>query len=143
MSIWHREISLEEIKQYEKGTMVEYLGIEVIELGDNFVKATMPVDYRTHQPMGILHGGASVVLAETAASLGAQLVAGKEFRCVGLDINANHIRAVKSGIVTATATPFHLGKSTQVWQIKIENENNQLICISRLTVSVLKIPSQE
>ncbi len=137
MTIWKQEIQLQEIKKYEKNTIVEHLGIEITEIGDNFIKATMPVDHRTHQPMKILHGGASMVLAETVASIGAQLVAGKKFHCVGLDINANHIRAVKSGVVSACATPVHLGKSTQVWQINIDNESGQLVCCSRLTIALL------
>lgn len=138
MPIWFKKFSLEEIQQRGKGTMVEHVGIKIIGFGDDFLKGTMPVDHRTVQPMGILHGGASVVLAETLGSLAANLVIddGKKY-CVGLDINANHIRSVKSGIVTGTTKPLHIGSSTQVWNIEIVDEKNRPVCISRLTMAVL------
>ena len=119
--------------------MVEHVGIVITKLGDDFIEGTMPVDQRTLQPAGILHGGASVVLAETLGSLAANLVVDPAaFYCVGLDINANHIRSVREGIVTGVAKPLHIGSTTQVWQIEISNEAGRLTCISRLTMAVLK-----
>ena len=121
------------------GTMAEYLGMEWVELGDDFIKMKMPVDHRTLQPYGLLHGGASCALAETIGSIASHLVIDSaEFICVGLEINANHIRSVREGFVTATCTPIHLGKSTHVWDIRIHDDKGQLICISRLTVAILK-----
>ncbi|MES2649926.1 MAG: hotdog fold thioesterase [Bacteroidota bacterium] len=118
--------------------MVEHLGIQLMELGDNFIKGTMPVDHRTKQPYGLLHGGASATLAETLGSFASALVidTGK-FICVGLEINANHIRSARSGVVTGTCTSIHLGSSTHVWDIKIHDEQSRLVCISRLTVAIL------
>ena len=114
------------------------MGIEWVEPGDNFLKARMPVDERTKQPYGILHGGASCALAETIASIGAAMVVyHAKFYCVGLEINANHVRSVREGWVIATASPQHLGQSTQVWDIKIHDEQHQLVCVSRLTVAIL------
>ncbi len=122
-----------------KNTMGEHIGIRFTEIGDNYIKATMPVDHRTQQPYGILHGGASVALAETLGSIGAALVIDQEkFICVGLEINANHISPVKSGFVTGTATPLHLGRSTHVWEIRITSEAGKLVCISRITVAILE-----
>lgn len=119
--------------------MVEYVGIEITEVGDNFLSGTMPVDHRTKQPFGILHGGASVVLAETLGSMAASLVVDPSKKyCVGLDINANHIRAVRSGTVKGKAFPLHLGSSTQIWSIEIRDEEERLVCISRLTIAVLE-----
>lgn len=118
--------------------MVEHIGITITEIGDDYLKGTMAVDPRTVQPMGILHGGASVALAETLGSIAANLVVDDERKfCVGLDINANHIRSASSGMVTGTAKPLHIGSSTQVWNIEIVDEKNRLVCISRLTMSVL------
>jgi len=126
--IWFSPFALEEVQQRGKGTMVEHLGITITALGDDFLKGTMPVDHRTVQPMGILHGGASVALAETLGSLAANLVVDKDKKyCVGLDINANHIRSAKHGLVTGTAKPLHLGSSTQVWSIEIVNENTSWV----------------
>jgi 1,4-dihydroxy-2-naphthoyl-CoA hydrolase len=138
MAIWFKSYSLKEVQQRGAGTMVEHIGITVTEIGDGFLKGTMPVDHRTIQPMGILHGGASAALAETLGSLAANLVVdpGKKY-CVGLDINANHIRSAKGGLVTGTATPLHIGSSTQVWHIEITDEEGRLVCISRLTMAVL------
>lgn len=120
--------------------MIEYLGITVSEVGDDFLKGNMPVDHRTVQPIGILHGGASVALAETLGSLAANLVVDPHKKyCVGLDINANHIRAARKGFVTGIARPLHLGSSTQVWSIEITDEQNRLVCISRITMAVLDI----
>lgn len=139
-NIWFKkEFSLEKLQQTSKGTMAEYLDILFSEIGDNYIKATMPVDHRTKQPYGLLHGGASVVLAETLGSVASSLVIEMEKSlCVGLEINANHIRAVKKGLVTGTATPIHLGSSTHVWEIRINDEHEKLVCISRLTVAILK-----
>lgn len=138
MPIWFKETSLEIMNQRGKNSMVEFLDIKFIEIGDDFLVATMPVDHRTKQPMGILHGGANVVLAETTASTAANSVVDSEqFYCVGLEINANHIRSVNEGMVTAIASAIHLGRRTQVWQINIFNEERKLTCISRMTASVL------
>lgn len=118
--------------------MVHHLGIRIIEIGENFLRGTMPVDHRTIQPMGILHGGASLALAETLGSLAANYVIDPTKKyCVGLDINGNHIRSAKNGIVTGTASPLHIGSSTQVWSIEIKNDQDRLVCISRLTMAVL------
>ena len=139
MSIWFKPYTIEEVQQRGKATMVEHIGIVITELGENFLKGTMPVDHRTVQPMGILHGGASAALAETLGSLAANLVVDSNKKyCVGLDINANHIRAAKKGLVTGIAKPLHLGSSTQVWSIEIFDEENKLVCISRLTMAVLE-----
>lgn len=136
--IWFKAFALEEVQQRGRGTMVEHLGISITQLGENFLSGTMPVDHRTIQPMGILHGGASVALAETLGSLAANLVVDKNKKyCVGLDINANHIRSAKQGLVSGTAKPLHLGSFTQVWTIEIVDEQNRLVCISRLTMAVL------
>jgi len=118
--------------------MVSYLGITFTEITADRISATMPVDERTKQPMGLLHGGANVVLAETLGSIAASLTIDlSKQACVGLEINANHLKGVKSGLVTGTATPIHVGKSTQVWEIKIKNEQDQLCCISRITLAIL------
>jgi 1,4-dihydroxy-2-naphthoyl-CoA hydrolase len=138
MAMWHKPYTLTEAQQWVSGTMVDHIGIIITEVGQNFLKATMPVDRRTVQPMGILHGGASVALAETLGSLAASMVVDNEKNyCVGLDINANHIRAAKDGIVTGVAKPIHVGSSTQVWSIEITDEENRMVCISRLTMAVL------
>jgi 1,4-dihydroxy-2-naphthoyl-CoA hydrolase len=122
------------------GSAVAHLGIVFTELGDDFLRGTMPVDERTKQPYGLLHGGSSVLLAETLGSMAANLCVEDPatHQAVGLEINANHLRAAKSGIVTGTARPLHLGRSTQVWEIRIEDESGRLVCISRLTMSVVK-----
>jgi 1,4-dihydroxy-2-naphthoyl-CoA hydrolase len=137
-SIWKRPVDLERINAWSRNTMMETLGIHFTEVGDDWIRGTMPVDHRTHQPFGLLHGGASVVLAETLGSSGALLTldADKEV-AVGLDINANHLRGVREGTVTGTARALHLGRSTQVWEIRIENEAGALVCISRLTMAVV------
>jgi 1,4-dihydroxy-2-naphthoyl-CoA hydrolase len=139
MSIWFKKPSPEDCRKRGENTMAPYIGIEFTEVGEDYLVATMPVDHRTNQPLGLLHGGASCVLAETAGSLAASYcVDTSKYFVVGLDINANHIRSVKEGRVTATARPFHLGKSTQVWEIKITNEEGKLTCISRLTIAVVE-----
>lgn len=121
-----------------KNTLINTLGMEIIEIGDGKVVATMPVDERTRQPFGYLHGGASVALAETVASVGAGSIIDPETEiCFGLEINANHIRSKREGVVTATAEVVHRGKSTQVWEIRITDEEKQLICLSRCTVAVV------
>lgn len=138
MSIWFKPFTPADVQQRSKNTMVEYIGIEFTEVGDNFLRGTMPVDHRTVQPMNILHGGASIALAETLGSIAANMVVDPQKQyCVGLDINGNHIRAARSGKVTGTATPLHIGSSTQVWSIEIHDDAGQLTCISRLTMSVL------
>lgn len=139
-NIWYNKgLTLYDLQQMSAGTMGEYIGITFTEIGDNYLKATMPVDHRTRQPYGLLHGGASVALAETLGSVAAAMVTDMEkFICVGLEINANHIRSARSGLVTGIAAPIHLGSSTQVWEIKIYDDRNHLLCISRLTVAVLK-----
>lgn len=138
MSIWHHPYSLDEINARGKQTMVEYLDIRFTEITANSLKATMPVDHRTVQPLGLLHGGASVSLAETIGSTAANLcVDPAKNYCVGLDINANHLRSVREGLVTGIATPIHLGRSTQVWEIKIFDSQNKLASIHRLTMMVM------
>lgn len=138
MKIWHFDINLEIVSARGKGTMLDFLGIEFIELGDDYMVARMPVDHRTKQPIGIMHGGASCVLAETIGSTAANFCVdiSKQY-CVGLDINTNHIRSVREGYVTGTAKPFHIGKSTQVWGIEIVNEDKKLVSVNRLTMAVL------
>lgn len=140
MRIWfNKDLSLADFIQLGKGTMAEHLGIEWTEVGPDFLKARMPVDHRTKQPYGLLHGGASCVLAETIGSVAsAMIVNHSKYYCVGLEINANHIRSAREGFVTGTATPLHLGATTHVWDIKIYDEKNKLICVSRLTVAVIK-----
>ncbi|EKD74972.1 MAG: thioesterase family protein [uncultured bacterium] len=136
--MWKVPVTLDALKEYSKNTIVEHLGIEFLEVGENFLKAKMPVDHRTRQPLGIMHGGASCVLAETLGSIAANCVVDKKTNyCVGLDINTNHIRSVSSGFVIGITKPFHLGRSTQVWGIEIFDENQKLISVSRLTMAVL------
>ncbi|ACF14702.1 thioesterase superfamily protein [Chloroherpeton thalassium ATCC 35110] len=122
----------------EDGHMIEYLGIEFTEIGNDFLAAKMPVDRRTRQPFGILHGGASVVLSETLGSAAAHLSLKDETKmAVGLEINANHVRPVKDGYVYGKTEPLHIGKTTQVWQTKIMDEQNRLVCVSRITVAIV------
>ena len=139
MPIWFsKTISLPQLNPLGKDTMGEYLGMEWVEIGDDFLKMKMPVGKRTIQPYGLLHGGASCALAETVGSVASHLVIDAEkFMCVGLEINANHVRSVRSGFVTATCLPLHLGSSTHVWDIRIQDEEGQLVCVSRLTVAIL------
>ena len=137
MRIWKSELTLDQVNSWH-GTMVQHIGIVISEIGDDFVRGTLPVDARTHQPYGLLHGGASVALAETLGSLGAMMCCDASTQlAVGLDINANHVRGVTSGQVTGTARPLHLGRTTQVWEIRIEAERERLVCISRLTVAIV------
>lgn len=140
MKIWKIDINFEAFATLRKNTIIEHLGIELVEIGDDFLVARMPVDHRTKQPMGIMHGGASCVLAETIGSVAAGCCIDREKNyCVGLDINTNHIRAVREGFVIATAKPFHLGRSTQVWSIEIVNEQQKLVSVTRLTMAVLEL----
>lgn len=140
MSIWfNKNIKLTDLIPFGPSTMAEHLGMEWVKIGENFLSIKMPVDNRTKQPYGLLHGGASCALAETAGSVASHLVIDpNKFICVGLEINANHVRSARQGYVTAVATALHLGATTHVWDIKICDENEKLICISRLTVAVLK-----
>lgn len=136
--IWTVPATVEQANALRPNTLSEHLDIVFTEIGDDYLTATMPVDHRTHQPMGLLHGGASVALAETVGSVGANLcVDSEKHACVGLEINANHIRAVRSGRVTATGRPLHLGGRTQVWEIRLEDDHGRLTCISRLTMAVI------
>lgn len=139
--IWFKpELRLADLLPLGQGTMGEHLGIEWLELGEDFIKARMPVDHRTKQPYGLLHGGASVALAETLGSVGAALsVDPARYIAVGMEINANHIRSVRDGFVIGTTRPVHRGATTQVWEIRIEDERGKLVCISRLTVAIRKI----
>ncbi|MCS5489827.1 hotdog fold thioesterase [Algoriphagus limi] len=130
--------SLDELNKSGEGTMVSHLGIKFTDIGDGSLTATMPVDERTKQPMGLLHGGANVVLAETLGSVASSLTIDlTKQTCVGLEINANHLKSVRSGLVKGVATPIHAGRSTQVWEIKIYNENESLCCVSRITMAIL------
>ena len=132
------DITISDLENMCKDTMVEYLGIQFTAIGPDYITASMPVDHRTKQPLGLLHGGVSVVLAETLGSLAANCsVDMKKFHCVGLDINANHIRSAKEGIVVGTTSPIHIGRTTQIWEINIRNEQKQLVCVSRITMAVL------
>ena len=136
-SIWKRPISVEMLNSLHVNTTVAHLGIEFLEVGDDFIRARAPVDDRTRQPMGILHGGISVLLAESLGSCGAAFSSPPEYRAVGLDINANHLRSVSEGWVTGVGRPIHRGRSTHVWQIELSNDKGQLTCISRITMALL------
>ncbi|WP_426701108.1 hotdog fold thioesterase [Rhodanobacter sp. Col0626] len=138
MSIWKQSTDLDRLNGWSANTMMETLGIRITAVGDDWLQGTMPVDHRTHQPYGLLHGGASVVLAETLGSTAAMLTLdpAREL-AVGLDINANHIRGMRGGTVTGTARMLHLGRTTQVWEIRIESEEGALVCISRITMAVI------
>jgi 1,4-dihydroxy-2-naphthoyl-CoA hydrolase len=139
MTIWKGPRSVEELNSSATGTLIEHLGIRFTEVGDDYVRATMPVDARTQQPFGLLHGGASVALAETLGSTGATMcVDTRECLCVGQEINANHVRAARTGLVTGTARPMHVGGRTQVWTIDIRNEAGNLVCTSRLTIAIIR-----
>ncbi|MBU8912352.1 MAG: hotdog fold thioesterase [Desulfobacterales bacterium] len=138
VKIWKKEFEIEEINLFKKNSIVGNVGIEFLEKGDDFISATMPVDKRTKQPLGILHGGASVVLAETLGSAASYMTLDDSTYSVGLEIKANHLKSVASGQVKGVVKPVHLGKTTQVWDISIENEKSELICLSRLTMLILK-----
>lgn len=139
-TIWHGNPSIDSMNDFGKGSMIENVGIKITEIGDDYIKATMPVNEKTIQSYGILHGGASVVLAETLGSYASILcVDFPKYKSVGLDINANHVRSVpKGGMVTATARPLHLGRSTHVWDIQLVDEKERLVCISRLTMAIIE-----
>lgn len=138
MSIWFKKILLAELNQRGENTLSDYLGIQFTEIGEKSLTATMPVNQKTKQPIGLLHGGANVVLGETIASTAANMVVDlSKFYCVGLEINANHLRSVREGLVTGITYPIHLGRTTQVWQIDIFNETGQQTCTSRMTASVV------
>jgi len=138
MSIWFIEFTLDDLNNLSKNTMVEHLGIEYTEIGDDYIAATMPVDHRTNQPDGLLHGGASVALAETLGSFAANLCIDRTKKmCVGLEINANHVRSVRQGLVEGIAKPIHIGNSTHIWDIRILNEKKHLVSVIRLTMAVL------
>jgi 1,4-dihydroxy-2-naphthoyl-CoA hydrolase len=143
--IWYKNIPLiEELNNLGKGTLGDHLGMQFIEIGNDFLKATMPVNEKTKQPYGLLHGGASCALAETLGSVASALVINTEkFFCVGLEINANHLRSATHGLVTGLCTPIHIGARTHVWDIKIFNEAQKLVCISRLTTAILPIKTNE
>ncbi|MEJ0037100.1 MAG: hotdog fold thioesterase [Gammaproteobacteria bacterium] len=139
MGIWFSDLKLEHIVNRGANTLVEHLGIRFTEVGEDFLRATMPVDERTRQIMGVLHGGASAALAETIGSFAANLCVDQtRLMCVGQEINANHLRPVAGGVVTATARPFHIGARSQVWHIEIHDERRRLICVSRLTMAVVE-----
>ncbi len=139
MTIWIEKITLEDIAKRSKDTMAEHLGIEFVGIGEDFLVAKMDVDHRTHQPLGIMHGGASCVLAETVGSTAANYCVNQQTHyAVGLSINTSHIKSIREGTVFATATPYHLGHSTQVWNIQIINKDEDLISVNRLTMSIMQ-----
>ncbi len=138
MAIWFREHSLEKLNRMGEGNLVGHLGIEFTGMGEDSLTARMPVDERTIQPAGLLHGGASAALAETLGSYAANFCVDPErYACVGLEINANHLRSATSGYVTGVARPLHLGRTTQVWEIRISDKRERLVCVSRLTMAVV------
>lgn len=138
MAIWFKTPDETAAQALHAGTMMEWLDIKITEIGDDFLCGDMPVDHRTVQPYGILHGGASVVLAESLGSIAAHLVVDSEkFYCVGMEINANHIRPVRAGRVKGTARPVHIGRTSHVWNIEIVNNEGKLVCISRITMAIV------
>ena len=137
MRIWKQDISIDILTAIHIDTAVEWLGMEFLEIGDDFIRARIPVDKRTRQPYGLLHGGVSVVLAETLGSCGAAFSAPQGHRTVGLDINANHLKGATTGWVTGTTRPVHIGRTTQVWQIDMRNDAGDMTCVSRITMAVL------
>ena len=136
-ALWKRPLSVEILTRVHVGTTAAHLGIEFVEVGDDFLRARAPVDERTRQPVGILHGGVSVLLAETLGSCGAAWAAPEGHRAVGLEINANHLRSVSDGWVTGTARPIHVGRSTHVWQIELVDDKQRPTCVSRITIAIL------
>lgn len=135
-AIWKQPVSVDILTAFHNGTAALHLGIEFVEVGNNFIKGRVPVDARTRQPYGILHGGVSVVLAETLGSVGAAYACPPGYQAFGLDINANHLRSAAAGWVTGVAAPVHIGRSTQVWQVELKDEQGRLTCVSRLTMAV-------
>jgi uncharacterized protein (TIGR00369 family) len=140
VAIWHGSPDLDQANELSAGCSIGHLGIELTELGADHLIGRMPVDRRTHQPTGILHGGASVLLAETLVSWAATFVAERDKACVGMEINANHLRPVTSGWVIGTARPIALGRRSQVWEVRIVDDNDRLVCISRCTLAVIEAP---
>ncbi|HEY2807983.1 MAG TPA: hotdog fold thioesterase [Steroidobacteraceae bacterium] len=138
MGIWRATATPELLTERGRASLAGHLGIRITEIGADYLRATMPVNERTHQPFGVLHGGASVALAETVGSLGAMLCVEPKFTVLGQEINANHLRSISSGTVTATARPYHLGARSQVWSIEIRDERERLVCVSRLTMAVIE-----
>lgn len=138
MGIWKRPATLEQMAQWSRATLVETLGIRYTELREDALVGSMPVDGSTVQPFGLLHGGASVALAETLGSMAGQMMVDADHMVVGLEINANHLRGVRAGLVTGVARPLHVGRSTQVWEIRISDEAGALTCVSRLTLAVVR-----
>ncbi|MGB0893373.1 MAG: PaaI family thioesterase [Parashewanella sp.] len=144
MSIWFRNVTLEDCEQldkglHQKGTLMQTLGIKITEIGDDYLVGTMPTNASVHNPIGIVHGGANVALAETVASYAANFVVDFEnYFCVGQEINANHLRASRKGLLTAVAKPVHIGKRSSVWEVSITNSGNELVCVSRMTAAVVK-----
>ena len=143
MAIWFDGFPLDYANERAKDSLIAHLGIEVLEAGDDYLKARMPVDQRTRQPAGVLHGGASVALAETLASWAAAFAVDRsKHHCVGIEINANHLRPASSGFVIGIARPIQLGKSLHVWEVRISDEKDKLVCISRVTMAVLNVAMQ-
>jgi len=143
MAIWFDETPLSYAAERRRETLVGALGIELVDAGDDWLSARMPVDHRTKQPAGVLHGGASAALAETLASWGSAFcVDPKKHHCVGLEINANHVRPASEGWVIGFARPVHLGRTTHIWDVRISDEAGKLVCISRVTMAVLNTPRQ-
>lgn len=138
MAIWHKPVSLEQINLLRGDTLARHLEIEVTEIGDDYLVACMPVNNKTRQPFGVLHGGASIALAETVGSIAANLAVDENHYCVGLEVNGNHLKSVADNSVVATATAVHLGRTTQVWDIRIVDDIGKNVCISRLTMAVLR-----
>ncbi|AOE48902.1 hotdog fold thioesterase [Kangiella sediminilitoris] len=139
MSIWFEQPNLDEVNSWSKGTMLEHIGIEITDIGDDYLEGTMPADQRTFQPYGLVHGGANIVLAETLGSIGGMLTIDPDkYICVGQEVNGNHLRGVRSGVVRGRAQRIHGGSTSQVWEIKLYDDKNKLSCISRLTLAVVK-----
>ncbi|MDC3263995.1 hotdog fold thioesterase [Porticoccaceae bacterium] len=138
-SIWHNRPKLEMMNgEMNSGTIVEHLGIKITEVGDDFLRGTMPADARTFQPYGVVHGGANVVLAETLGSIaGAHVIDFKTTKCLGQEVSASHLRPVSSGLVTGTARPIHLGRRSHIWEIRLEDDRGKLTCLSKLTLAIL------
>jgi len=136
MSIWKKQVTPEQLNDFTKNTLISHLNIKVTDIGEGTITATMPVDDYTRQPMGYLHGGASAVLAETLGSIAGYLAAGDDAAAFGVEINASHVRSVKEGMVTAVASPLRVGKTLQVWDINITDDDGDLVCASRLTLAV-------
>lgn len=136
-AIWKKTVTIEDARRRAENTTITHLGIELLEFGPDYIKGRVPVDTRTKQPEGLLHGGVSVVLAETLGTLGAYYASPEGHGAVGLDINANHLKSARSGWATGIARPVHIGRTTQVWQIEIRNDADEMICVSRITLAML------